>query len=496
MTLEVIDFDLVKTIESTLDIVAAGAFSKGIELVNSIPPSIPSQLRGDPGRLRQILTNLIGNAIKFTETGEVAVSVSKESESATETVLKFSVRDTGIGMTPEARARVFEAFGQADGSTTRKYGGSGLGLAIAKKLVEMMRGEIVIQSRAGAGSTFWFTAQFEKQAANLATRYDLGLSAVRVLVVDDNATNRQNLCQQIRAWKAAAGSAASGPEALEKLRTALREGEPYNLVLLDVEMPGMDGLSLARAIKADSSIAGTPLVALTSLGQTSIAEGLRLAKIETCLAKPVKQSRLFDCLINATAKTPLSGSAAKLDLSGEPSHSSQIITRFGQARILLAEDNPVNQAVALGQLRKLGYGADVARNGVAALNAFKSIPYDIILMDCQMPEMDGYEAARAIRVQEKCPDHGADWRSPIHIIALTASAMEGDREKCLAAGMDDYLTKPVRLEALKVALERWKRAAQDQSEPVGVLRTPANDLVPDAVSFGKVTFLASKSAER
>jgi two-component system, sensor histidine kinase and response regulator len=477
MTIETIDFDLVKTIESTVDILAAGAFSKGIELVNSVPLGIPDSLRGDPGRLRQILTNLIGNAIKFTETGEVAVLVSKESESTTETVLKFSVRDTGIGMTSEAQARVFEAFGQADGSTTRKYGGSGLGLAIAKKLVEMMQGEIGVQSRVGVGSTFWFTAQFEKQAANLTTRYDRDLSALRVLVVDDNATNRQNLCQQIRVWKAAAGGASSGPEALEKLCTALREGKPYNLVLLDVEMTGMDGLTLARTIKADSSIASTPLVALTSLGQASTAEGLRLAEIETYLVKPVKQSRLFDCLINATVKGPLCDTVARWNLSADSAHSSGIAPELRQTRILLAEDNPINQAVTVGQLRKLGYGVHVVTNGVAALNTLEFVPYDIILMDCQMPELDGYEAARAIRVREKCPDHGADRRSPIHIIALTANAMEGDREKCLAVGMNDYLTKPVRLDALKAALERWKGGAQDQSELVGALRHSSGDLV-------------------
>jgi two-component system, sensor histidine kinase and response regulator len=486
MTIEVIDFDLVKTIESTVDILAAGAFSKGIELVNSVPLGIPCSLRGDPGRLRQILTNLIGNAIKFTETGEVAVLVSKESESATETVLKFSVRDTGIGMTPEAQARVFEAFGQADGSTTRKYGGSGLGLAIAKRLVEMMQGEIGVQSRTGIGSTFWFTAQFEKQAANLTTTYDRDLSAVRVLVVDDNATNRQNLCQQIRAWKAPAGSAASGPEALEKLRTALRDGKPYNLVLLDLQMPGMDGLTLARAIKADSSIAGTPLVALTSLGQGSGAEGLRLAKIETSLVKPVKQSRLFDCLINATAKGPLCDALARLELSADPAHSSQIVTHFGKARILLAEDNRVNQAVALGQLQKLGYSADVVTNGLAVLKALKLIPYEIIFMDCQMPEMDGYDAARAIRAQEQSSDHDAGCRSPVRIIALTANAMEGDRQRCLAAGMDDYVTKPISLQALKAVLERWKGGPQDGSHPIDALHIPADDyLVLDPVSSAK-----------
>jgi CheY-like chemotaxis protein len=316
----------------------------------------------------------------------------------------------------------------------------------------------------------------------MPTTYDHGLSAVRVLVVDDNATNRQNLYEQIRSWKAPAGSAASGPEALEKLRTAFREGKPYNLVLLDVQMPGMDGLTLARAIKADSSIAGTPLVALTSLGKTSSAEGLRLAKIETYLVKPVKQSRLFDCLINATIKSPLCDTVARLDLSADPAHSSQIVTQFGRTRILLAEDNPVNQVVAVGQLRKLGFDADVVSNGLAALNALKLIPYEIIFMDCQMPEMDGYDAARAIRAQEQSSDHGADSRSPVRIIALTANAMEGDREKCLAAGMDDYLTKPIRLEALKAVLERWKGGAQDRSDPAGALQISTDALVLDPVS--------------
>jgi len=456
MPIEVLDFDLVKTIESTLEIVAARAFSKGIELVNSVPIGIPTQLRGDPGRLRQILTNLLGNAIKFTDQGEVVIWVSKESESATHTVLKFYVRDTGIGITSEAQARLFEAFGQADPSTTRRYGGSGLGLAIAKRLVEMMQGEIGVQSKTGVGSTFWFTVLLEKQAVNATATDDRDLAAIRVLVVDDNATNRQVLCHQILAWKMQVAGVASGSEALEKLRTAVKEANPYGLALLDVQMPGMDGLTLARAIKADPTIAGTRLVALTSLGQACSSEELKLADINTYLVKPVKQSRLFDCLVSAMGKAPVHETVAKSDLSAAPADSSQLDPQRGKARILLAEDNGTNQRVALGLLLKLGYSADIAANGLAVLEALKSIPYDIILMDCLMPEMDGYETARAIRTREQSSDQGSNGKLPVHIIAITANAMQGDRGKCLAAGMDDYLSKPIRLQELEAVLERWK----------------------------------------
>jgi len=485
MTIEVLNFDLVKTIESTLDIVAARAFSKGIELVNSVPIGIPTQLRGDPGRLRQILTNLLGNAIKFTDKGEVVVWVSQESESATHTVLKFYVHDTGIGITSEAQSRLFEAFGQADPSTTRKYGGSGLGLAIAKRLVEMMQGDIGVQSKTGVGSTFWFTVLLEKQVLDATATEDRDVSAVRVLVVDDNATNRQTLCHQIFAWKMQAASAAGGPEALEKLRTAVQEGNPYGLALLDLQMPGMDGLTLARAIKADPTIAGTRLVALTSLGQACSTEQLKLADIDTHLIKPVKQSRLFDCLINAMGKAPIRDIVSKSDLSPAPADSSQLDRQPGKARILLAEDNHTNQLVALGLLRKLGYGADVVANGLAALEALKSIPYDIILMDCHMPEMDGYEATRSIRMLEQSSDQGSNCKSPVHIIAITANAMQGDREKCLAAGMDDYVSKPIRLQELQSVLERWKPGTRNRCDQISATRVLAGEPALNTANGGR-----------
>jgi two-component system sensor histidine kinase/response regulator len=464
MTIEVINFDLVRTIESTLDIVAASAFSKGIELVNSVPIGIPNLLRGDPGRLRQILTNLLGNAIKFTDKGEVVVWVGEESASPTHTTLKFYVHDTGIGITPEAQARLFEAFSQADSSTTRKYGGSGLGLAIAKRLVEMMEGEIGVQSKIGGASTFWFTARLEKQAVDPTVTEDRDFAAVRVLVVDDNATNRESLCRQIVALKMQAAGAASGPEALQKLQKAAQKGNRYDLALLDLQMPAMDGLTLARAIKADLPIAGTRLVALISLGQACSTEELKLAQIDTSLVKPVKQSRLFDCLVNAMDKAPVPNTVAKSDLSLTQADDSQIDRQRGKPRILLAEDNRTNQRVALGLLRKLGYGAETVVSGSAAVEALKSIPYDIILMDCQMPEMDGYDATRAIRTWEQSSDQDSNRNSPVHIIAITANAMQGDHEKCLAAGMDDYLSKPIRLQELLAVLNRWKQGTRNQCE--------------------------------
>jgi PAS domain S-box-containing protein len=495
MTIEALDFDLVETIESTLDIVAARAFTKGIELASSVPSAIPNRLRGDPGRLRQILTNLVDNAIKFTDQGEVVVSVEKENETATYAVLKFYVHDTGIGIAPDAQTRLFEAFSQADSSTTRKYGGSGLGLVIAKRLVEMMQGEIGVQSKPGEGSTFWFTARLEKQVANTREAWDGDLSAVRALVVDDNATNRQILCHQIFAWKMQAESAASGPEALGILRAAVQAGKPYDLALLDVQMPEMDGLTLARAIKADPAIAGTRLVVLASLGQACNTEELKLAGIDTYLVKPVKQSRLFNCLTNVLGKATARQTVAESVLSRSPDDSSQPNRQRETVRILLAEDNYTNQRVALGQLRKLGYAADAVSNGLEALKALQAIPYDIILMDCQMPEMDGYEATRAIRMREQSSDQRYNWKSPVHIIAITANAMEGDREKCLAAGMDDYLSKPIRLQELQAVLERLKPGAQNRSHPLAISLAQDSETALNSINPGVKTLGAPKKSE-
>jgi two-component system sensor histidine kinase/response regulator len=459
LTFEVLDFDLGEAVESTLDILAERAQSKGTELVMAISPQIPRLLRGDPGRLRQVLVNLVGNALKFTEGGEVVVRVAQQAESDTRVVLRFEVRDTGVGISPAVQARLFQAFSQADSSTTRRYGGTGLGLAISKQLVLMMDGKIGVESAPGKGSTFWFTAQYLKATRELpavAGERD-GWSDLRVLVVDDNATSRQILRHQIYAWKLQRGSAASGHEALKVLRAASAEGHPYDIALLDVEMPVMDGLTLAHAIKAEPLIAGTKLIALTPLGHAFANDGLQIADIDASLSKPVKQSRLFDCLVTVIGKdeatrlsTPTSGGANAI------SPPEYVPIELNGARILLAEDNAVNQKVALAMLKKLGCSADSVGDGIEVLEVLQKIPYSLIFMDCHMPEMDGFEATRLIRKRELDPGQTCPWGAPVYIVALTASAMQEDREKCLAVGMDDFVSKPVRLGALRTALERWK----------------------------------------
>jgi signal transduction histidine kinase/AmiR/NasT family two-component response regulator len=459
LTFEALDFDLTETVESTLDMLATRAQAKGTELIMAMPPEVPRCLRGDPGRLRQVLVNLVGNAVKFTKGGEVVVRVARQTESDNRVLLRFEVRDTGVGIPVAVQAELFQAFTQADSSTTRRYGGTGLGLAISKQLVTMMDGQIGVESEPGKGSTFWFTAQFEKPAGNqptLAGERD-GWSNLRVLVVDDNATSRQILRHQIFAWKLQKGSAAGGYEALRVLRAAVAEGHPYDIALLDVEMPEMDGLTLARAIKADPAIAGTRLIALTPPGHAVAESEMQAAGIDASLGKPVKQSRLFDCLVTVIGKTEAGELAAPKPGAGPlPPPPASLPAEFEGVRVLLAEDNAVNQKVALALLKKLGCSADAVADGIEVLDALQRIPYTLIFMDCQMPEMDGFEATRLIRKRELDTGQACPWKFPVHIIALTASSFQGDREKCLAAGMNDYVSKPVRLAELRAALGRWR----------------------------------------
>jgi two-component system sensor histidine kinase/response regulator len=452
---EELDFALVETVEGTLDMLAERAQRKNIELVSAIPPDVPAFLIGDPGRLRQVLVNLIGNAIKFTERGEVVIRVFKEAETATHATLRFSVVDTGIGIPAEVQARLFQAFTQADSSTTRRYGGTGLGLAIAKQIVALMQGQIGVQSEPGQGATFWFTAQFLKPTGpQPAAReaYNRDLFDLRVLVVDDNATNRQILRHQIVAWKMQKGSAAGGHEALKILRAAATAGKPYDVALLDMQMPEMDGLTLARAIKADPAIARTHLIILTSLGHVMTQKELKEIGIGAYLVKPVKQSRLFDCLVDVVGQSVADQVFVK---AATPPAEPILALTPGKVRILLAEDNTVNQKVALAQFRKLGFAAEAVGNGLEAVQALDDIAYDLIFMDCQMPEMDGYEATQCIRKREHEAATAGRSKARVHIIAMTANAMQGDREKCLAAGMDDYVSKPVREADLRAAIERW-----------------------------------------
>ncbi|HYX40603.1 MAG TPA: response regulator, partial [Pyrinomonadaceae bacterium] len=451
---ETLDFNLSHAVEGTVELLAERAHEKKIELASLIYSDVPTELRGDPGRLRQVLTNLIGNAVKFTEQGEVIVRAVKECETEHDVVIRFMVSDTGIGIDEAAQQKLFQAFIQADGSTTRKYGGTGLGLAISKQLVELMGGQIGVASEPGKGSTFWFTARFAKQHladAPVGQPNLQNLDNLRVLVVDDNATNRKILSHQLSSWGMIHAEADSGARALEMLRAAAARHEAYDLAILDLMMPGMDGFELARAIKAEPEIAGLPLVLLTSFGQRGDGATAHTAGVAAYLTKPVRQSQLFDCLSNVISQAH---SAQAADAANAPV-AAQLLTRhtlqetklMSNKLILLAEDNIVNQKVAVRQLQKLGYRADAVANGREALEALGRIPYDLVLMDCQMPEMDGYEATAEIRHRE-----GATKHTPI--VAMTANALAGDRQKCLAAGMDDYVSKPVKPEELAAVLDR------------------------------------------
>ncbi len=444
LVFECVDFDLRDVVEDTVDLLAERARQKKLELVSFVNTEVTTRLRGDPGRIRQVLMNLLGNAIKFTEEGEVFVNVTMKEDTADATMLRFEVIDTGIGIPEEVQGRLFRAFTQADSSTTRRYGGTGLGLAIARQLVQMMGGEIGVASEVGKGSTFWFTARLEKQTGTSVIEAKRDLTGLRLLVVDDNSTNRKIVHHQIISWGMRNGCVASGPEALEILRREAALGDPYDFAILDYQMPIMDGLALAKAIKSDPDICSTRLVVLTSMGQKLSPEELHETGIAASLIKPVRQSELFNCLTNVVSVNPPAPRR-------KPASAAPAAVEHSGARILIVEDNIVNQKVALRQLQKLGYTADLVANGLEALEALERIPYSLVLMDCQMPEMDGWEATRRIREDE----HGTGRHIPI--IAMTADAMQGDREKCLIAGMDDYVAKPVRVDDLKNALERQLR---------------------------------------
>jgi len=443
LVFEDIDFDLREVVEGTVDLFARKAQEKGLELICDVEDGTPTALRGDPTRLRQVLLNIVGNAIKFTGQGEVVLTVRGQREAADAVRVECDVRDTGIGISSKAQAHLFEAFTQCDGSTTRKYGGTGLGLAIARRLVEFMHGKISIKSEEGRGSIFSFSAMLHSGKVMEAPPR-AKLAGQRLLIVDDNPTNRAVLHHQLKAWGMRNASASTGAEALQALRFAAACHDPFHLALLDLQMPEMDGIELARAIKADPALDGTRVVILTSLGVHLKTDVRQAAGIDQCLFKPVRQARLFDCITRTLAEVS-PGNAA---ISAPAAIAAPAMPAL---RILLAEDNRVNQKVALAQLRHLGQTADVAANGLEALEAHARAAYSVILMDCQMPEMEGYEATRRIRQLEFQSGHGAH---PAYIIAMTANALDGDAEKCLAAGMDEYLSKPVLEASLEAALRR------------------------------------------
>ncbi len=454
MELDHVEFDLRQVVEEAVDVFTERAQRKGLELFCAIPDGLPTALQGDPGRLRQILINLLGNAVKFTDRGEVGVRLAMEEEAPSHVVIRCTVSDTGIGIAPESQADVFEPFTQADSSSTRKYSGTGLGLSIVKQLITLMQGTISVESTVGVGSQFVFTARLGKQpvAEGRSGRAPASLADRRVLIVDDNGTNRMILEEQVASWRMKAVSVDSGAAALETLRKAAAKGAPFDLAILDFQMPEMDGLQLGAAIAADPSIAAVKRVMLTSVGQP--ADGPTLAKtgITMLLTKPVRQSDLYNGLLEvltaATVSVPdtdRSVPAPALSAAGPPA------TIRYNGKILVAEDNAVNQEVARLMLEQLACAADVVRTGREAVEAHHRAGYHLIFMDCQMPEMDGFEATRAIRTDEsQHPD-----KPRVAIVALTAHAIAGDRDECVTAGMDDYLAKPFTQEQLAAVLARW-----------------------------------------
>jgi CheY-like chemotaxis protein len=396
------------------------------------------------------LTNLVGNAIKFTESGEIVIHIRLESEDSTHASLRFSVSDTGIGIAKDHMVRLFKSFSQADSSTTRRYGGTGLGLSISKKLCEMMGGRIGVESEKDRGTTFWFTAVFEKQPAGKEPLFGVpeDIRGKHMLIVDDNATNRFVMREQFKSWGCRYGEASSGALALDRLREALFAKDPYDIAIVDMQMPEMDGEELGQRIKRDPELQNTILVLMTSMGTRGDAGRLEKIGFSAYLTKPVKQSHLYDCLALVSRKTDPPENEQRQEMITVHTLAEK---KKHNRRIMLAEDNLINQKVALSILRKLGYHHfEVVANGREAIAILKKSPVDLVLMDCQMPEMDGYEATAQIRdPQSKVlnPD--------VPIIAMTAHAMKGDRETCIQAGMDDYLTKPVIPDHLADMLKKW-----------------------------------------
>ncbi len=442
MELEELDFDLMTIVEEATDILATKAGEKGLELTAYVSPEIPSKLRGDPGRLKQILVNLANNAVKFTPQGEVGIHAKLLTEDEDSVTVRFSVFDTGIGIPADRRDRLFQLFSQVDSSTTRKYGGTGLGLAISKRLVEMMGGQIDVESEEGKGTTFWFTMTFRKQtgAAAEPSPAARSIEGKRVLVVDDNETNRFLLRKYLESWNCYCETASSAVEALEAMELACQRRKPFDIAILDRLMPDVDGEELGRMIKSSPDLRQTHLMMLTSAGQFDSVRRLKEIGFAQCICKPIHKSQLYNCLLLIIdAKHATEAQPEVAEVSEERIHALP-----PGLRVLLAEDNIINQKVALQIIeKKLLLRADAVANGLEVIEALREIDYDIVLMDCQMPEMDGYEATRFIRSGKS----GVK-RADVPIIAMTANAMKGDREICLEAGMDDYIAKPVRPDTL------------------------------------------------
>jgi two-component system sensor histidine kinase/response regulator len=443
MEFESIPFDLRESLGETMKTLGFRAHQKGLELVYDVRPDVPGALLGDPGRLRQILVNLVGNAIKFTEQGEILVSVEPESEPTGEVSLHFSVKDTGVGVPAEQQEKIFEPFSQADGSMTRKYGGTGLGLTICGRLVAMMGGRIWVESQPGAGSTFHFTARLGVQATvpePVTPLHPAQLRDLPVLIVDDNSTNRRVLTEMLSRWGMQTVAVEGGEAALRALEAAKNEDRPFALILLDGHMPEIDGFTLAQQIQDHPDLVRTTIMMLTSADQLGDATRCRKLGISAYLVKPVRQSELLDIICRSLQRLPHERVLALRTQNGPKGV-------MGRPKVLVAEDNLVNQILARRLLEKCGYSVAVAGDGRAALAALDHETFDIVFMDVQMPDMDGFEATAAIRRKEQTT--GAH----IPIVAMTAHALKGDQDRCLAAGMDAYISKPIRQKELYATIE-------------------------------------------
>ena len=480
LELESIPFDVAKVVHATASLLAVRAREKHLELLAEVAADVPRTVRGDPTRLRQVLMNLIGNAIKFTEEGEVVVSVTTEGPSDGRAALCFTVRDTGIGIAPEHMQSVFKEFTQADATMTRRYGGTGLGLAISQRLVRLMGGKLLVQSEVGRGSEFSFTITLPVDAGMLERAAGVAaLGGRRMLIVDDNQTNRRILREMLAAEGIKVDEVATAGEGLDAIRRAVQKNAPYDLAILDVQMPDMDGFQLATMVRQERALTSTNLLMLTSAGQRGDGERCRALGIRGYLTKPMSRADLLEALGTVLAKTPAETGATEVVTRHTIAESRRSL------RILLAEDNPVNQQVAVAMLVKRGHEVHVVSNGREAVEAITARDYDAVLMDVQMPEMDGFEATKALRAMPQGRD--------LPIIAMTAHALSGERERCLAHGMTDYLAKPFKALDLFTLIERAAEPATAKAAPSPSPPTPTSAPPVDLEGFR--TMLREAGAE-
>lgn len=476
LELEKIDFELRNTVEGAVNTLSCKASEKGLRLACFIHHEVPCLLRGDPGRLRQILFNLIGNAIKFTKKGKIIVKADLQKEDKEKAMILFSVIDTGIGVAEDRQPGIFDLFTQADGSMTRKYGGTGLGLTISKQLAEMMGGGIGVESTLGKGSTFWFSGVFEKQPELKQNIVDIPpeINGMRALVIDDNVSTRKVLVKTLETFGCRAEEVYSGAEAFRILKEAAGAGDPFRLILLDMRMPKMDGEETARIIKVDPELKDVIIIVLTGRGIRGEAARMHEIGCDAYLVKPITNSELFDAIITVLTRYVSQESSSRAEAL-KPMYLP-IVTRHTvieqrrrNIRVLLAEDNLVNRKLVSTILKKAGYFVDDVENGTMAVETIQHGSYDVILMDVQMPEMDGFEATALIRKQEESRHNREDEQtaSSIPIIALTAHAMKGDKERCLEAGMNDYLSKPINPQQLLETISKWTSSDKFEKQEAG-----------------------------